>query len=308
MTDIPHKNRGLKTAFAIAIVLGLVGGGLFYLLRSHEITIPLSVRFANLPQHHVIVGKLPKIEVRIKGPSGLIQSLKDNPLIHEIDFEGVESGRRVVAFSPEQIPLRQGARILEINPMSITVQIDERTEKRVPVVPDLINDPVPGYIVASVITTPATIQLVGPASFLEKISAIRTTPIDLSGITAPLKKTVALNVRDGISVIPEEHRLVLLSIDIQDKIIEKSILLPIQGSGSDYRVTIRPALIALLVKGPEITVEKVAQGIGIKAWVDLKGLGPGIYSRPAVIEPPLNTTIIKAEPTVFQIEIFQIQK
>ena len=82
-------------------------------------------------------------------------------------------------------------------------------------------------MVSAVVATPPAVQLAGPARFIEEITAIRTTPVDLSGMRESAKKTVALNLGDGLSVIPEENRLVRLEINIQEEVIgsEVSIVL-----------------------------------------------------------------------------------
>ena len=60
-----------------------------------------------------------------------------------------------------------------------------------------------------------------------------------------------------------------------------------------------------MIRGPVNTIKRLAQGNGIRVYVDLKGLKPGMYIHPAVIDPPLNTTLLEAKPEVFTVQLFE---
>ncbi|RLI68012.1 MAG: hypothetical protein DRP02_13450 [Candidatus Gerdarchaeota archaeon] len=168
----------------------------------------------------------------------------------------------------------------------------------------MVNEPAPGYIVSSVTASPSTIRLMGAASILDTISAVRTTPVDLVGLTEPSKRSVALNLNDSPDVQPVKEGLVEINIEIEEKIIEQMIQSQVLGTGTNYKYEIRPEKIELLLKGPEKTLKKLMQDDGIDVRVDLEGLKPGIYLRHAIIEPPLDITLLEAKPETFMIEIF----
>lgn len=301
--NTPAKKRGLKTAAGIVIALTLMGSGLLYFGRNKAVTLPLTVQCTTQRPDHMILGDRPIVEVQMHGPARFIEKIKDMPLVHLVDLTAMEPGRHLVTLSAEQIDLGQGAKILHIQPTSFRVQIDIRREKTVPVIPHIVNEPVPGYFVAETTVVPSDIAVAGPATMIDHLTVVRTTPVDLSGLMEPVKKTVVLQLQDGLSVSQEKDRLVQLTIDIQEKIVEQSVVLPVKGVGHEGNVTIRPTHIHVVLRGPQKTVERMVQGHDIEISVDLKGLRPGTYTRPAIIQPPLNTTIIKAEPQIFEIVI-----
>jgi hypothetical protein len=43
----------------------------------------------------------------------------------------------------------------------------------------------------------------------------------------------------------------------------------------------------------------------MQVHVDLKGLKPGTYVRHAVIEPPLDTTLVEAKPEIFTVKVYE---
>jgi YbbR domain-containing protein len=291
-------------ALAVLLVFFIVGGFLFY-GREHEVTQALSVSFRGVRPDLLVVDNPPVLKARVRGPSRLLKSLKDLQLIHEIDLDAAQLGRVFIKISPETVKVPQGVSVLEVHPDSFTIGIERRMEKWVPVVPDLCNDPVPGYVVSAAVASPSSIQLTGPGSMLEKISAIRTTPIDLAGLTESAKKRVALNLNHHSHVQALGDSLVEVEIAVKEKIIEKQLMIEVRATGTHYRWEIRPGQVELRLRGPENTIAGLIQGQGVQVYVDLRGLKPGAYVRHAVIEPPLDTTLVGAKPEVFSVKVYE---
>jgi YbbR domain-containing protein len=242
----------------------------------------------------------------VRGRSRLLKSLKDLEPTHEIDLGSAQLGRVFIKIRPETVKVPQGVSVLEVHPESFTIGIERRMEKWVPVVPDLCNDPVPGYVVSAAVASPSSIQLTGPGSMLEKVSAVRTTPIDVAGLTEPSKKEVGLNLNHHPHVEPVARSLVEVQLVIEERIIDKRIKTEVRATGGTHdRWEIRPGQVELLLRGPENTIKNLVQGEGIRVHVDLGGLRPGTYVRHAVIEPPLNTTVLEATPEAFTVTVYK---
>jgi len=161
-----------------------------------------------------------------------------------------EPGKRFIKILTERIDVPQGVSVLAVDPASFVINIDKFAEKLVPVVPDLVNEPAPGYIVSTVGASPSRIRLMGAATILDTISAVRTTPVDLAGLTEPSKRSVALNLNDSSGVQPVEEGLIEINIEIEEKIVERMIQSQVRGTGTNYKYGIRPKKIKLLLKGP----------------------------------------------------------
>ena len=303
-TEPRNHLRMLPFAVAAALILFFVGG-ILYFGRDREIILAIPVSFTDIPQELLIAGDPPVLEVRLRGPSRILKSLKDSQPCHLIDMAAAKPGQLFIKTLPETINVPQRVSVLKVHPASFTISIDKRMEKLVPVEPELNNDPAPGYVVSKVVTTPLAIRLTGPASVLEDITRVRTTPIDLAGLTESAKKKAALNLNHNPYVQSADDSLVEVEIAIKEKIIEEWMNIRVRAKGARYRYEITPGRIKLLLSGPVNTMKKLAQGDGIKVYVDLKGLKPGTCLRPAVIRPPLNTTLVRAEPEVFSVEVFE---
>ncbi len=303
MTNNKPRKHLYKVFAPVAVASLLLIGILLFFYRTSEIALPLSVRFVHLPEERVIVGKVPALEARVRGNASTLKDLEGSKLSYNVDLVSAEPGKRFIKVLTEKIEAPQGVSVLAVDPASFVINVDRLAEKLVPVVPDLVNEPAPGYIVSTVTASPSKIQLMGAATILDTISAVRTTPVDLAGLTESSKKRTALNLNDISNVQPVEEGLIEINIEIEEKIIKRMIQSRVRGTGTNYKYEVRPKKIELLLKGPEKTLKLVQDG-GIDVRVDLEGLGPGTYLRHAIIEPPLDITLLEAKPEAFMIEIF----
>lgn len=305
MPDTPPEKAYRKILVVVVLGVVVLTGGIVFFGRSAEVTLPLSVEFSDLPEHLVVIGRQPAMEAHLLGPSGLLKVFKDTKLTYAISLASTQPGKHHFKISPDRIKTPQSTSVLKVNPDSFWVHVDHRIEKPVPVVLDLRNEPASGYEVSAVTASPSTITLSGPASMLEKITAVRTTPVDLTGLTEKTRKQVALNLNHSSHVQPLEESLINIAVDIKEKTVQVALTAQVKGMGTTHSHTITPDHIELVLRGPENTLKDLAENDGIQVHIDLHGLDPGRHVRPAVIEPPLNTSLAEAKPEEFVVEIFE---
>lgn len=78
---------------------------------------------------------------------------------------------------------------------------------------------------------------------------------------------------------------------------------PIYGKNTQYSYTIHPRAIDVTVR---ILTKHFPDGLprkNIDAYVDMKGMAPGIYAKPVTIDLPEGAFLLKASPKVFVIKI-----
>jgi YbbR domain-containing protein len=304
MTTTAPAGLSYKSVLLIlATLVLLIGVGLLFYEKQDEVTLAIPVRFEHIPHELIAVRDIPVLEARLKGPSRVLKALKDSQLSYKIDLSMAKPGPLFIKISHEMIKVPRLVSVLEIDPGSLTITIDKRMEKIVPIVADLNKDPAPGYIISRVVAAPSMVRLTGPMSVLDKVSAVRTTPIDVGGLTETIKKKVALNLSHNPHVQAISDSLVEVEIIVKEKLVEKWLNIAIQATGGNYRYVITPDRIEILLRGPMNTLKSLAQDNGIQVYVDLEGLKPGTYVRRAVIKPPLNTTLVEARPEVFTVKV-----
>ena len=302
-TTAPARLSYKSVLLILATLVLLLGVGLLFYEKQDEVTLAIPVRFEHIPHELIAVRDIPVLEARLKGPLRVLKALKDSQLSYKIDLSTAEPGPLFIKISREMIKVPRRVSVLEIDPGSFTITIEKRMEKIVPIVADLDKDPAPGYIISRVVAAPSMVRLTGPMSVLDKISAVRTTPVDVGGLTETIKKKVALNLNHNPHVQAISDSLVEVEIIVKEKLVEKWLNIAIQATGGNYRYVITPDRIEILLRGPMNTLKSLAQDNGIQVYVDLEGLKPGTYVRRAVIKPPLNTTLVKAKPEVFTVKV-----
>jgi YbbR domain-containing protein len=291
----------------LAALFLLLGVGLFFYEKQDEVTLAIPVKLEHIPHDLIALRNTPLVlEARLKGPSRILKALTDSQVYYGIDLSEAKPGPLFINLSPEMVKAPRRVSVLEIDPVSISLTIDTRIEKSVPVVPDLNKDPAPGYIISRVVATPSTVRLTGPMRVLEKISAVRTTPVDVGELTETIKKKVALNLNHNSYVQAIGEHLVEVEIAVEQKIVEKWLDIAVQATGGNYyQYVITPDRVEILLRGPMNTLKNLAQDNGIQACVNLDGLGPGTYMRRAAIKPPLNTALLEARPEVFTVKVLE---
>ncbi|NWF70223.1 MAG: hypothetical protein HXY40_14145 [Chloroflexi bacterium] len=165
--------------------------------------------------------------------------------------------------------------------IGITVTIRQREDVReVAITPNIVIDDLPeGYRLTSATYSPQTILVGGPPALLQTIpNTFFTEPIALAGRTANFEITVSV-------ILPNEALLVLgaqsvtVSIGIaplQTTRRYDDVSVGIIGLGADYRVSLVPERVTVLLTGPQPTLDSLASG-EIQVLLDLNGLSEGNY-------------------------------
>lgn len=304
------KSRLRPSAKRLLLILGAVVllsvGALIYFASEDEIVLAVPVRFQNVSDDLIALqGEAPVLEAHLEGPSGALEEVKSSGLSYDVDLSAATPGPLMVKLSPDKIKVPRRISVVGIEPSSFTVTIDNRLEKVIPVVPDLIGDPAPGYVISRVVADPSFVQLSGPMSVLKDMSAVRTTPVNVGGLTETTKKKVALNLNHDTHVQAVGESLVEVETVVEEKMVEKRLIMPVHAMPENHKYVITPDRIELLLKGPANTLKKLSQDKGVQVHVDVAGLKPGTYVRPATIEPPLDTTLVEAQPEVFTVKILK---
>jgi YbbR domain-containing protein len=301
------SGRAYRSVLVIlAVLVLLAGAALLFFDKGEEVVLAIPVQFKNIPADMIpVVDSPPVLEVRLKGPSSVIQKTRDLQPACVVDLASVAPGPMLISVSTDMIKVPRRISIAEINPPSFSITIDRRLEKVVPVVPHLNQDPATGYVIARVTANPSTVTLSGPKTVLEGISAIRTTPIDVSGLTESTRKNVALDLNHHANLQPVEESLVEVEIVVEPKMDEKWMRLAVQATGGDKEYVITPDQIEILLQGPMDALKKLTEEDGVQAYVDLTGLEPGTYVRPVVIKPPVSITLVEAKPEVFTVKVLE---
>jgi YbbR domain-containing protein len=270
----------------------------------HEADILIPIIADKIPNGLTLVGPpLKKIEIRVQGALSALDYLYLNKPSYHLDLSSVTIGVESVPINPDIIPMPEGVKITRVNPAYVTVRVDRRLKKQVPVKIAFTGKPAAGFFVDDLLTKPSTVILCGPETVLGSVDAILTKPIDVSGRLESFKKEIALELTPSLEVCASSG-IIVAEIYIAEKDLNRQFAdILVEGHNTPYEFSISPPTIRIEIKGPQKIVEKLHPQKDIRVLVELKNLSPGVYVRRATITLPVKTTLVKVEPELFTVKI-----
>jgi hypothetical protein len=306
MVDNQQGYTSYQRHFFIGILsILIIGIGLsFFLGKRGDVILSIPVQLENVPADLVAVSDVNMLEVHVRGPVRVLDTLKGQNILYSIDLSQGTPGVLPVTVSKYAIRVPRKLAVVAVQPQSLTIRFEKRLEKTVPIVPDLCGAPPEGYVVSRVVVTPSVVELSGPHTVIDQLTAIRTTPIDVNGLTATIKKKVALALKPELRIQALSQGVVDVEVMIEEKDMEKSFNIPVEGNNTPYQYLITPPNIHIRIQGPIKTMEELAGSQEkLQVYTDLSGLKPGVYVRKVVINLPLNVVLLEAKPEVFTVKI-----
>lgn len=302
------SHRNMKWLF-LCLLLGV---GAFLLWPSsalQETNIFIPVDYSQIPTGLTITGpQLKGIEVNVRGPKSAIGALSDLKIRYMLDLSGVNVGVESIPINKDRIPFPERISIISIKPPFLTIRVENEIEKELPVEISFSGKPAAGFLVAGGVAKPLSVILKGSENILGPMEKVLTKPVDLKGLSESFKKEIALDLPEDLEIIAPSG-IILAEIFIEERIVTRTFYdILVNDKDSPYVCSITPPSIKIEVKGPVNIIEKLHPEKGIKVYVDLKGLKPGVYVRRAAITLPVKTTLIGVKPEIFTVKISSRKK
>lgn len=161
-----------------------------------------SVSYNNKPEALVILNRVPEVTVRLKGRNQDIRRLRPREVDVEVDLSELgptDAGSFTFNLEPENVFLPyESLEVLSIEPNFISLRLDTKAQARVPIEIDLTGEPAAGAAVDDREVTPNTALVEGPASQVDRLTRIRTSPVSLDGHAVTFQEQVPLVVPDPL--------------------------------------------------------------------------------------------------------------
>lgn len=260
LRDAFVDNKRLKL---VALILSLTVFTLVHIDEAAVAGAAVDVSYT-LPEGKVLVSEpVEQLRITVKGSRRQIKRFDPAELDRvNIDLRGRPTGELV--FEPTMIEgLPEGLELVSISPPSMTVALGDRAEREVPIVVETSGDPARGLRVARRIATPATTRVVGAASDVARISAVRTEPVAVAGESGEHADEVALVAPDRVQLEGAQRVKVLIAFE-PELGVRRLGTLPVAvraGPGLDAstasRLQIEPRSVELVVRGAVLELEKI---------------------------------------------------
>jgi hypothetical protein len=165
---------------ALALLLAFLA---WYLVSGQEKVdtwIEIPVEFVNLPDDFVIrSGMVNRIQVRIRGASGLVRGLNVQRLAYSADLSSLELGDNVYILDGDRIPLSNALEVMELSPSRLELTVDKLVDKTVPVELVWFGSLDPDYELRRAVLDPEQVTVRGPSQVMESLQTIRTMPVSI---------------------------------------------------------------------------------------------------------------------------------
>lgn len=293
VNNIGWKFLSLAVAFALWLLV----------MSSNSIEISKEVNIAlELPNELVVANEVPdRVTFRLSGSKFFLRTVVNSMDSIRVDLTKAQPGQTFFRFDRDSIRLPIGVKVLSISPTSVAIQLEAVQRKNVPVQVVAKNKVPTGFRLLKLQSVPPTVRLRGPKSDIDKISVIRSEPVDLTDIPATLKWEIPLQT--GFSRVRFEE-------DPSPR-----IQVEVEPTGSNFRIAGVPLKIdssrkviastdrvALYVSCSPAMIKQLTPD-RVQASVKLTESQPGTYVREVSVQLPAGVRLVRVVPDRIQLQV-----
>lgn len=242
----------------------------------------IEVRAVNVPEDRGVARiEDSVVNLRVSAPEDVLRRLTVADFRAEVDLSGERrpvSDKRVDA----QVVGTRDVEIVEVTPSVVTVTLEPKDSKTVPVQPNRVGSPPQGYSVGDLEANPGQVRVTGAESLVRLVTHA-SADVNLTGLRVPLRQQYQLTAKDSLGGEVTRIRLEPASVDVRIPISQQEITLA---------VTIVPSVQGILADGYNL--------IGVFADPPATAIsGPleVLQALPFITTEPVDVTGLKADST-----------
>ncbi len=275
-------------------------------VAERHFSVPLQLRLAE----SVVPGaEYPnRVRVRIRGDEQRIFDVREEDLIAYADFiEHADEGvfRAPVAIERTGTALDLEALEITVEPLYVTVTLEEKLTRSLEVVPNIVGFPPPGYELSDYRISPTTVDVVGPRNRLEDVERIVTEAVNLTGRTSGFSERVRLVRPDPLVEFPGgnivDFRVLIVETIVQETFDDVEIAIVDLDPELSYEADRTTG--SIRVQGKQLDVEGVpSDRVGL--FVDAGGIAaPGTFTLPVRPQIPGGILVLSIEPARIELTV-----
>lgn len=298
----PFRHLGLKVlAIALATVLWLTVAGEHVVERS--LRVPLE--FRNIPEQMEIAGNAPdNVDVRLRGSSAVLSRLQPGEIVAVLDLAGARAGSRLFHIRTDEVRAPFGVEVAQVVPSTLALELERSARRRVPVAPATQGEPAPGYVMGHISADPPTVEIVGPETRVRQVAEATTEPVTVAGARSRVRDNVTVGVLDSSVrlLTPTTANVIVEILPAPEQRQIGDVPVRWRNLGAGLRAELTPQLVHVTVRGSKQAVDSLT-GDGVRAYVDLAGLGAGRYNLRVQVDPAETFGVIAIDPAVVSVSI-----
>lgn len=191
-----------------------------------------------------------------------------------------------VALEPDQVVYDRelGVRATLVVPTSVELRLEELTERRVPVVPDVLTVPAMGFtVMRPLLVEPDSVTVRGGASHVESIRQVATRRVSLDELRHSVMRDIPLEApagSPGLELVPPS---VLVTVPV-DSLVVRQVRLPVRGPETlGDVVRFQPDSVDVVVRGAASAVQQQLDSMA-EVTVRLEAVPTGPQLVPVIID------------------------
>ncbi|WP_169313547.1 CdaR family protein [Spirochaeta africana] len=172
----PAKILSIAAAFLLFFFTNLAQ------LEERFVTVPLEVQ---LDRDMAAVSSAPTtVRIGIRGEAGRVSTLREEEFSAFVDFRDMDEpgfARAPVQVSPAGTARGIDPLEIRVEPAEVGLELEYRQSRSVEVVPNIEDNPAPGYELRQSFLTPSAVEIEGPESRVAGIESVSTETVSLAG-------------------------------------------------------------------------------------------------------------------------------
>jgi len=275
---------------AIALALAILT---WYLLTGREKVeawVDMSVEMTNAPEGLTIrKGLVSKIEVRVRGPKGLVRSLDRRKWTYSLDVSRLKVGENLVDIDRERIPLSMAYEVVEVKPSRLILSVDRLARKELPVVAEWRGALPRDFRLLEVKAVPEVVEVRGAERQVQSMTQVRVlVQNDFDNPPALWTDDVPIKLAEGLEANPG---LVKMSLRFGPEVKTAWVRVPVRLSaplGTTAQTSTKTLRVQLEIPLPLLREAEAGREIpGLNALVKVPGgLKPGRHALRYELEVP----------------------
>jgi YbbR domain-containing protein len=259
-----------------------------------ERAIRVPLEYTNLPSGIEMTGEIPTIvDIRVRGSEAALSRMVPGEMAAVLDLAGARAGNRLFHLTGSDVRSPTGVEVVQVTPGNVAIGFEATVSKIVRVSPAVEGTPAFGYEIGAITSTPATVEVLGPAGALEALQAVITEPVSVAGATSTVRDTVTVGVADRNIRIKALQR-VDVSIEMRlapSERIVSGVAVEVRGG----RAAPEPTEAAVTVRGTAQALEGLT-ATALRVYVDVSAVRPGMRKVPVAVDVPVGVLVVRVEP------------
>jgi YbbR domain-containing protein len=248
------------------------------------LSVPLEI--SGLPDDLALAGRtLEHVAVRVRGPEATLRNLTPGRVQAQARLVDPQPGEHQLELTPDVVRAPIGVEVLSVDPPQLTLTLERRATRAVPVVARFQGSPAAPLEQAGYTVTPDQVTVQGPERIIRQVRHALTDAVVLDGRKESFETVVGLQPdRNGVRILDKAVALVRVSLrePPATRSFENVELVPLLPARSPHAVRCHPERVTVVLEGNSQALAAL-EPENVRAVLNLEGMGP--RAAPYSVQP-----------------------